>query len=95
MSKRAFWPGFNWRILAHELTRPRGAYTGEQIDIRSSEGRLPLLFDELVIDDWLHVEQMNDRDWWIGVGNQDGDEWAINVTIDRDGKASVLVEQNP
>lgn len=25
-------------------------------------------FDELVVDDWFHIEQMNDRLWWMRVG---------------------------
>ena len=35
---------------------------------------------------------MNDRDWWLGVGNGD-DYWHVNVHIDRDGKATVQMEK--
>lgn len=49
-------------------------------------------FDELVIDDWFHLEQMDDRDWWLGVGNGD-DCWHVNIRVDGKGKASVSVEK--
>lgn len=106
MSGRAFWPGFRWRILAHERTgvHSRAVHTGKSFDVHAN-GKAPggykgirqLLdghweFDELVIDDWFHIEQMDDRHWWIGVGNG-GDYWHVNVSIDRDGKASVSMEK--
>ena len=108
MGKRAFWPGFSWRILAHERTA-RGAaktevYTGKRLDIRSGprwkpqhyEGETQFMeghweFDEVVIDSWLHLEQMDDRDWWLSVGNPEGREVVIDVHIDRDGKATATV----
>lgn len=108
MSARAFWPGFNWRVLAHERGKPnsRGSYTGGEWDVRSGvrwrtpvpgDERRVILdgnweFDELVIDDWFHIEQMNERQWWLGVGNGD-DYWHVNVTIDGRGRASVSVEK--
>lgn len=107
--KRAFWPGFTWRILAHERSHDnsRGAYSGKVLDIRCGDRWLPPQdaptgqrqhqggfweFDELCIDDWFHLEQMGDRDWWLGVGNGD-DYWHVNVHIDREGQAHVSVEK--
>lgn len=98
MSKRAFWPGFNWRVLAHKRTKPLhhgyatdswSTYAGQ----RWAEHQ-PLLegdweLDELVIDDWLHIEQMDTRTWWMRVGNQDGKCKVVWVTVDRDGVADV------
>lgn len=43
-------PGAQWRILARDGTRSFEA---------SDQGVL----DELVIDDWFHLEQMDDG-WW-------------------------------
>lgn len=103
------WPGFNWRILAHEKDKAnsRSAYTGKVLDLRCGERWLPPAdadtgqrqfregaweFDELCIDDWFHLEQMNDRDWWLGVGNGD-DYWHVNVHIDREGQAHVQMEK--
>jgi hypothetical protein len=106
VSKRTFWPGFKWRVLAHERlgVHSRAGYTGHSLDLRV-DGRPPTgypgirqsldghwEFDELCIDDWFHLEQMNDRDWWLGVGNGE-DYWHINVHIDRDGKATISMEK--
>jgi hypothetical protein len=38
------------------------------------------VFDELVIDGWLHLEQMTARSWWLRIGKE-----AVFITIDRDG----------
>lgn len=108
----AFWPGFTWRVLAHEREKAnsRGAHTGVSYDVRCGDRWLPpadaatgqhqhlapdggaFAFDELCIDDWFHLEQMGDRNWWLGVGNG-GDYWHVNVHIDRDGQAHVSVEK--
>ena len=111
MGKRAFWPGFSWRILAHERTgegaASRHPHTGKVLDLRYGKRWLPPAdadtkqreyregfweFDELCIDDWFHLEQMDDRDWWLGIGNGD-DYWHINVHIDSAGNARVRVEK--
>jgi hypothetical protein len=49
-------PGWRWRLLAHR--------EDEKVEI-ANQGR----FDELVVDDWLHVEQMDDNVWWLRVGD--------------------------
>lgn len=38
-------------------------------------------FDELVVGEWLHVEQMSGRRWWMNVGGV-----TLWVTADKDGK---------
>lgn len=38
-------------------------------------------FDELVVDDWLHVEQQDVNTWWMTVGGV-----TLWVTANRDGK---------
>lgn len=108
MSKRAFWPGFRWRILAHEkgTASGRGHYTGPQKQIYAGWEPSPVIasdverlhsaweFDELVIDHWLHLEQMDTRDWWIGIGNPDhGDYWHVNVHINADRRVEVHTEK--
>ncbi len=60
-----------WRVLAHvdEEARVSIENAGE--------------FDEVVLGDWLHVEQMDTTHYWIRLGDAD-----INVTIDpRTGRA--------
>jgi hypothetical protein len=45
-------PGSRWRVLARD---------GERQISAQNEG----IFDELVVDDWLHLEQMDDTRWWM------------------------------
>lgn len=97
-------PGYRWRILAHEkeTASAKPDHTGVRLDIRSRwpstlatdarvlEGNWE--FDELVVDNWLHVEQMDFRHWWLGVGNGD-DFFHINVFVDAKGQAHVRIER--
>jgi hypothetical protein len=89
MSER-FWPGYEWRVLAHERTGKgrKGTYTGRRVEDRSSDHDGLVEFDELVIDHWFHLEQMGERDWWMYVAG-----WMINVSIDATGKPTVRMEQ--
>jgi len=66
-------PGMVWRIQA--LTR-----SGEPVALANAG-----VFDELVIDDWFHLEQMDDRTWWFAVGTGD-DTRHYFVHIERDGR---------
>lgn len=50
-------PGHRWRVLAHRKN-------GDRVELKN-EG----CFDEVVVDDWLHVEQMGVRDWWAQIGD--------------------------
>lgn len=102
MSKPTFWPGFQWRVLAHQRTRPlRSGYTSESWEYGAGErwqNRANTLqgdwgLDELVIDDWFHIEQMNTRAWWMRIGNQDDASKVVWVTVDRDGIAKVSVHE--
>ena len=56
-----------WRVLSH---------SGEGSQRHSIENLGE--FDEIVLGDWLHVEQMNTSEYWMRLG--DADIW---VTIDR------------
>ncbi|MCC7540627.1 MAG: hypothetical protein IT379_30710 [Deltaproteobacteria bacterium] len=42
------------------------------------------MFDELVVDDWLHVEWLDERVWWMRLGDA-----RIQVEICDDGIAKV------
>ncbi|MBN8469456.1 hypothetical protein JYJ95_23390 [Corallococcus exiguus] len=35
------------------------------MDSEKNEG----VFDELVVDHWLHLEQLDEREWWMRVGD--------------------------
>jgi hypothetical protein len=67
--------GKKWRLLAHQVD------TTVEVE---NEGT----FDELVVDDWLHVEQMDETVWWLRVGDA-----RLLVTLDREGPPSVDVER--
>jgi hypothetical protein len=67
-------PGFRWRVLAHHQRRSADPVALEY------EGHEGVCFDELVLwggkdrktgDDRfvMHLEQMNDRAWWMSVGD--------------------------
>ena len=68
-------PGARWRTLAHTLVGGRAIEDSwEQHD--------DSVFDELVVDRWLHVEQMTDTTWWMNVAGV-----TVWVHVTRDGRA--------
>ena len=64
-------PGRRWRLHAYD--------GGRDLEVEN-EG----IFDELVVDHWLHVEQMDERVWFVRVGEQ-----GILVTVQSDGEVMV------
>lgn len=46
-----------------------------------------LLFDELAIGQWFHLERMNANDWFLSVGSR-----AIWITVNRKGEARITGE---
>jgi hypothetical protein len=56
-------PGSRWRIKAG------GAFTEPLIEMKADTGPV---FDELVIDDWFHIEQMDADVWWFRIGEHAG-----------------------
>lgn len=79
-------PGSDWSLtydlpFGHQKTRS-SAHLGD-----------PTVFDELVVDRWLHVEQMDDDEWSILVHCEDGSQVLVFVAVGPSGMASdVLVE---
>ena len=75
-------PGYSWRILA-KSTREKS-----RVDLH---GDGHSYFDELVIDNWLHLEQMDDDNWWLGIG-------PISIRIRPDMKdrknCQIIIEDN-
>jgi hypothetical protein len=73
-------PGERWRVLAHA-------------DQRKVEVENDGIFDELVVDDWLHIEQMDENAWWIRIGDARIDvrlvEGVAEVDIERGFYADV------
>ncbi|WP_126932804.1 hypothetical protein [Corallococcus sp. AB018] len=68
-------PGREWRLLAH---RPSG-----DVSVKN-EG----VFDELVVDHWLHIEQLGEREWWMRIGDA-----RILVAVQSSGDVRVDVER--
>lgn len=67
--------GRRWRLLAGSGTKT--------VEVEN-QGTL----DELVVDDWLHLEHMEGRQWWLRVG--DARLW---ISVDEAGKVQVDVER--
>lgn len=99
MSRPSRRAGRRWRILAHYGERGNGqAFAVESLDMaleaapffqhhpydRDETLDQPSVFDELVIDDWFHLEQMDDNSYWMRVG-----EYDINVWV-KDGHAALV-----
>lgn len=94
--------GSKWRLLVHEYAG--GGFYGQAHDVRGFpyrgeqqsewETRHPIEsteFDELVVGQWIHVEQMAPGSYWMDVSGV-----VIDVQVDRDGKPKhVLVQSEP
>lgn len=64
-------PGSAWRLLTS---------TGFSVE---NEGVL----DEVVVDQWMHLEQMDERLWWMRLGDA-----RLLIEIDERGNANVSFE---
>lgn len=70
-------PGEDW------VVRTRHGEAGEPREWRHGG-----VLDEVAIDHWLHMEQMDDRRWWFRIG----DVWVM-ANIDEAGRVTVDVER--
>jgi hypothetical protein len=73
-------PGSHWRTLS--WTDKPG---DEPEAIEHSSADEPSIFDELVIDDWFHLEQMTRRRWWMRIG-----DLVVWVKVAKDGRVHVV-----
>ena len=69
-------PGTRWRLLAKESAGDL------QVENRG-------VFDELVVDDWLHLEQMDDTSWWMRLADA-----RIMIRVQPDGRAKLEIERD-
>ena len=74
-----------WRVLAHKV-KGRGCEFNHRFEPKDG-----MEFDELVVGDWFHMEQMNTRDWWIGIG-RGGNLVMVNIHIPAKGQVEVYIE---
>jgi hypothetical protein len=65
-------PGLSWRVLVHDEAR--------NVPLEEHSDRRRWRFDELVVDHWLHVEQLNTRVWYLQVGDHQ-----MSIEVKRDG----------
>lgn len=89
MSKRKPPIGSRWRILAHDRGGAPLSVASADISGGGSIAGGTLLFkrtvfDELVIDDWFHLEQMSRDSWHLIIGDQHH-----AITIGKDGKPTI------
>jgi hypothetical protein len=102
MADRLRRAGAKWRILVHPV-QDDGSYGpphdissdrrfgGEAADYSARLLELPRTeFDELVIGDWLHLEQMDSGTWWMDIGGV-----TVWVRADRDGRPRSVVVFGP
>ena len=68
-------PGAEWRVQARNEDR-KIEHTNEGV------------FDELVVDHWLHLEQLDDRTWWMRLGDA-----RLQVFVAQDGAVTVDVQR--
>jgi hypothetical protein len=66
--------GRSWRVLAWNGD-------GKPVNVENAGA-----FDELVVDGWFHMEQMQSRAWWMQIG-----EVHLWIKIDGAGAARVYV----
>jgi hypothetical protein len=71
-------PGAHWRVLAESTTGETSA------DVRDAG-----VFDELVVDAWLHIEQMSARSYWMQLG-----PLRIWITLKPDGSLDMSLERD-
>ena len=46
------------------------------------------VFDELYVDDWLHIEQMSDDSWWMRLGDA-----SIDIFLSDDGSPEINIQR--
>jgi hypothetical protein len=78
MATRTRKAGSSWRILAWANN------DADKVEMRSGD-HPGAIFDEVVVDRWLHVEQMSNRTWWASVGGV-----VLWVDVDREGRATAV-----
>lgn len=97
MAKQSIKPGAHWRLSAGgdkpgtRINVEAGDGTIKTLGLtRHVKSEVVLkgnqIFDEIVVDDWLHVEQMSERHWWAQVGDA-----RVEITIDRRGQVTTSI----
>lgn len=72
-------PGTHWKVLAQDESGGRFRASSEEYDF---------VYDELVVDRWLHLEQTNTNHYWMQVG-----PLHINVTLKPNGDTDIWISR--
>lgn len=75
-------PGLPWRVLAHRRD-------GTPVEMQSRDHGDPD-FDELVVGQWIHLEQMSKRRWWMNVGGV-----TVWIRVTKDGRPKKVTVYGP
>lgn len=71
-----------WR-LGLDLLKEKTRYNISSSDKKENLYIPNSSIDEVVIDDWFHLERMDDEFFWIGVGNpKSGDYYHVKIIKD-------------
>lgn len=81
MTRKARRAGDTWRILAQG---PDGPHDLSSDQLPGTE------FDELVVGQWIHLEQMDTNSWWMNIGGV-----TVWVRATRNGKAREVSVYGP
>ena len=76
-------PGGRWRILCP----PKPGFSGPALTASSLE-YVDRRFDEVAVDDWLHVEQLNKTEWHVRIGDR-----IFNVSVSENSDVPSRVTQ--
>lgn len=79
------WAGGSWRFQAWHVQSDGMQDPPIRLDSAEIDG--PTEFDELVVGNWFHMEQMDDCRWVVGIG-----PIGVYVEVHADGKHDVYVE---
>lgn len=77
-------PGAKWRILSKD-SNGHTAHEMKNVGI----------LDELVIDNWFHIEQMDDNTWWMRIGDGGDGTHVLWIKIDESGQYNIEHAINP
>lgn len=83
--------GDRWRILAHYRTakQRKGKEYPFTFEAQDEGG-----FDELVVDDWLHIEQMDNAVWWMRLHTKGARDVVIWVRLHKDRPHEVTINDD-
>jgi hypothetical protein len=75
-------PGRKWRFSAYHDGREGRDVARCRVNVENVG-----TFDELVVDGWIHVEQMSRARWWVRLGDR-----TFWVRVGKDGNAAKVID---